>query len=227
MKPVIIAPLVALALAGGAAGAYFWVTSGGGEEEVVVSQPTPTPTQPPGGAGGGGFEGTVVPITTPFPSPPPVPADWATYSDPDGRFTLRYPPSWFIQNGATSKVRPPGELTTVLSTFELGTVGPRFPRDSIKLDVIVQRNDPANPPGANCQSPPEDAASANLGDVSGWQRVIDYASSYDTSPDGLTRMHAVVVFRDGYCFSLTAYFAQDSPDEATFSQIVNSFTFTS
>lgn len=184
---------------------------------------TPTATQPPGGAGGG-LQGTAIPIT-PLPSPAAVPADWPTYRDPDGRFTLRYPRSWFIQDGATSKVRPPGELTTILSTFQLGTVGPRFPRGSIKVDVIVQLNDPANPPGANCQLLPEGAMAASLGGDAGWERVTGYAPSYDSSPDGVTRSHAIAAFRNGYCFSLTVYFAQDNPDETTFLQIASSFRF--
>jgi len=79
---VFLAPLVALALAGGGAGSYFWVTSGGGEEEVVA-QPTPTeaPTLTP----------TAEPTATPKPSPV-VPADWLTYVDPVLSFSLRYPP---------------------------------------------------------------------------------------------------------------------------------------
>jgi len=89
MKPIVVAPLVALALAGGATGAYFWLSSGGGEEEAV-RQPaaeTPTPTA-----------STASPSPTMAPTPLPggkAPDDCATteksYVDPDGRFAFCYP----------------------------------------------------------------------------------------------------------------------------------------
>ena len=47
MKPIILAPLVALVLTGGSAGAYLWVTSEGSGEEATVAQPTSTPTPAP------------------------------------------------------------------------------------------------------------------------------------------------------------------------------------
>src|SRR3972149_1502093 len=47
MKPIILAPIVALALTGGSAGAYLWVTSEGSVEEATVAQPTATSTPPP------------------------------------------------------------------------------------------------------------------------------------------------------------------------------------
>ena len=92
MKPVVLAPLVALALAAGGAGAYFWLTSGGSTEEAAVAQPTPTPTA------------TTVPSLTataaPSPTPTPLPGGKApddcaasekAYVDPDGRFAFCYP----------------------------------------------------------------------------------------------------------------------------------------
>ncbi len=89
MKPVIVAPLVALALAGAAAGGYFWLSSGGGVEEAVVAQPTATPTPTPGQA-----TPPASPTPTPAaqPSPAPVPAGWPVYVDPVLGFSLPYPP---------------------------------------------------------------------------------------------------------------------------------------
>lgn len=55
MKPIIVAPIVALALAGAGTGAYFLGTSEGGEEEAVVGQPTLTPEP----------SGTATPTPTP------------------------------------------------------------------------------------------------------------------------------------------------------------------
>jgi hypothetical protein len=180
---------------------------------------TPTPTQPPDAAGGGAGEATVLPVT-PLPSPSPVPADWNTYADPDGRFILSYPDKWFLRDGATSQVRPPGHLTTILSTFDVGTLGPQFPPNSMKVDVVVWSNSPD--PGSNCESTPEGALPTSFGGVPGWQRVV----TYDPPAQDVTQSHAVVALRDGYCFSLTAYFTEGSPHEATFQQMISSFQFT-
>lgn len=225
LKATVLAALALLALG------VFAACGQAAEEEptppppTATATPTPTPetpipTPPSGGAGGGGG-GTVVPIATPFPTPPPVPTDWVTYSDPDGRFTLRYPPTWFLQDGATSKVRPPGELTTIFYSFDPSIGGTRFPLNSLKVDLIVF----APRTGNDCRSPLEGATPAALGGSAGWERLISFAPSYDASASGVTRSHLVAAFHDGYCFSLTAYFAQDNPDEATFLQIVNSFSF--
>ncbi len=198
-------------------------------EEPAQETPTPTeqppetaePTEPPGGAGGGG-DFTPVPITTPLPSPPPVPADWATYSDPKGRFTFRYPATWFLEDDTTSELKPPGYLTVILTTYEPGTTDPEIARGSIKVDVIVYA--PAT--GWDCRVAPDGASPAVLGSVSGWQRILTFSPSDDALAGRLTRTHIVEAFYDGYCFSLTAYFAQDTPDEETFLQIASSFQFT-
>ena len=91
MKPILIAPVVALALAGGSAGAYLWATSEGSVEEAAVAQPTPTPTA------------ITVPSPTPTAAPSPSPTllpggkapnDCAptesAYVDPAGRFAFCY-----------------------------------------------------------------------------------------------------------------------------------------
>jgi len=90
MKPILIAPVVALALAGGSAGAYFWATSEGSVEEAPVAQPSPTPTPTP-------------PVTEPSPTATatlaatPTPAGWLTYTDPDFGFSINYPPNFVIE----------------------------------------------------------------------------------------------------------------------------------
>ena len=84
MKPIILVPLVALALAGSSAGAYFWLTSGGSVEEAVVAKPaadtveTPTSTPAPQGA-------------LPQPQPTLEPADWTTYVDPEQGLSFPHP----------------------------------------------------------------------------------------------------------------------------------------
>jgi hypothetical protein len=89
MKPVVLVPLVALALAGGGVGAYFWLSSGGGVEEAVVAQPTatPTPTPPPS---------AIQPSPTPTTAPGGMAPDGClaselVYADPGGRFAFCYP----------------------------------------------------------------------------------------------------------------------------------------
>jgi hypothetical protein len=100
---------------------------------------------------------------------PTVPPGWATYTDPDGRFTLRYPSDWFLQDGAKSSVRPAGALTSIFSTFALGSVGTRFPEGSEKVDLIVWKR--IAEPGQDCAVKPDGGVVANLGGVPGWQTV--------------------------------------------------------
>ena len=132
MKPVVVAPLVALALAAGGAGAYLWLSSGGSEQEVVA-QPTSTPTA------------TTVPSLTPtaVPSPTPTPlpggkapegcvADEKAYVDPDGRFAFCYPKDMEVTTAdtkfgtAVNVTHPLGEDNRV--TFSAGgTIDPYQP----------------------------------------------------------------------------------------------------
>src|SRR3990172_7439310 len=86
MKPVVLVPLVALALAGGVTGAYFWVTSGGGTEEAAVAQPTPTPEPAP------------TATATPTPASTVEPDSWTTYRDPVLGFSLDYPPDLVVKD---------------------------------------------------------------------------------------------------------------------------------
>ncbi|MDO8612550.1 MAG: hypothetical protein Q7R32_06965 [Dehalococcoidia bacterium] len=123
MKPVIIAPLVALALAGGGAGTYFWVTSGGGVEETAVAQPTPTPA---------------VETTEPPEPTPGVPVDWLTYTDPDFAFNIGYPPQ-FVWDDTVFDSLPPGVLKFlrfVDSHFASG-----YPPGQVTLSVFARDAD--------------------------------------------------------------------------------------
>ncbi len=220
MKPIILVPLVALALVGGSAGAYLAVTSEGSVEEAVIAQATPTPapaeealpTPTPGsaespGGGGGGGEGTVVPILTPFPSPAPVPESWPTYTDPEGRFTVRYPSGWYVD--PTNR--------RVLS-WDPSTWNDRdYPPNGILVEISVS----SKPTDASEFRPSEATDTAFAGEPA-WEIITVYPA---VEPGRVTRSHAVVATHDGYAFSLVAFFAQEKPDEVLFSQIVSSFRF--
>lgn len=206
---------------------------------AVPAQETPLPPEPPGGAGGGG-DFTPVPITTPFPSPSPVPADWAIYSKPTSEispaFTFSYPPAWFVGGGEITDPRAPG-LSIYLRSRDPSTWDkPGYPPNSINVDILA---DPAaglsgcggaldRAPGTTGSDRAEDfvlasdAAPATLGGVPGGQvvRLFDPSTS-----GGLTRIHATSAVYNGICFNITAYFAQENPDEETFSQIASSFRF--
>jgi hypothetical protein len=180
------------------------------EQATAADTQTATPTQPPGGAGGGD-EGTVVPILTPFPSPEPVPADWATYTDPCGHFSFSYPQSWFLQASTADC----SQVSVIVSTFELGSVGPRFPEGSVKVDIGAVSTTIVN------ACVPEGAAPAFLSGVPGGQIVLTYDLQ---KSDGVTRAHDVAAALGGICFTIGANFGQDSPiNESTFLQIVDSF----
>jgi len=230
MKPIVLAPLIALALAGSSAGAYFLLTSDDQVEEGVVAQATPTPTpvatsqetaeptQPPSGVGGGGGEGTLEPILTPFPSPPPVPDDWPTYTEPQAFFSVRYPPTWSAKGAS-------------LWSFDTSSFNPATgegPRPPDLIEVEMGYYDAAGSSGcggaldrvpgttgsglAQDFVPAPDTAPATLDGIPGGQliRVFD-------PPEGdLIRIHGFSVVHKGYCFLFTAYFAQENPDQETF-----------
>lgn len=82
MKPILIAPLVAVVLAGAGVGAYYAVAGAGSGEEAPPAQPTATPTP------------TSAPTKTPAATAEPTPAqdDWVTYTDAQLGFKLLHPP---------------------------------------------------------------------------------------------------------------------------------------
>ena len=97
MKPILLAPLVAIVLTGAGVGAYFAVAGAGSGEEAVVAKatPTPSPTEPtPTATPAPTPEPTPTPAPTQTPAPAPTPAtdDLTTYVDPVLGFSLQYPP---------------------------------------------------------------------------------------------------------------------------------------
>ena len=225
-KPLLAALLLVAALSVACTNAAEETTRGP-PSATRTAEPTPTSTQPPGGAGGGGSEGTVVPIT-PFPSPEPVPADWATYADPQGRFTLRYPPTWELE---TAGAKPPsgGLGISVVSFFSYDRgawTQPYFPPNSVKVEVHAVSLDADV---AKCGDPEVSSSPSLLGGAPAWETltVYDTAADYPGLPDEskLSRFHQVAADHDGYRFCLVALFAGADPDETAFLQIVDSFKF--
>ncbi len=229
MKPIILVPLIALALAGSSAGGYFWLSSEGSVEEAAVAQPTatpaptaeptptpaptetptatPAPTEPLGGAGGELGPATVVPPPTPSTSLPPAPEDWATFANTKiVPFSFRYPSDWYAGPGSGT-----------LSSWDPTTWDkPYYPPNGIMLQIGVASIDKAE------VRPPE-ATDITVAGVAGWEVV----NTYDPATSGgKTRVHIVAAYGDRYQVQLQAYYAQENPDETTFYQIVNSFRFT-
>jgi len=212
-RPLLVAAGVALLGITGVAGLLI-ASSGGEEEAAVQTQPSasgsqtatpkalPSPTLSP----------TASPLLTPSPSGA-APA-WRSYSDPDGRFTLSFPAGWFLEDGATSKVRPPGQLTSTFSSFQPGTVS-EFPASALKVDLYAY----SPVPGNDCRIIPDGATAGTLGGASGFQKTTTAPS------EGSGRNTVIAAYRSGYCYSLTAYFGRDNNDDSTFTQLVESFRF--
>lgn len=133
-----------------------------------------------------------------------IPASWETYGSSEPvRFSFRYPDNWY-------RLPAGGLVSWDYSSWN----DPAFPPDSIKLEASATPLEQAAPR-------PREAADASLGGVAGWELVREYDPP---NADGITRLHGLTVDHQGYQISLIAFFAQDTPDEATFRRIVDSFT---
>jgi hypothetical protein len=137
---------------------------------------------------------------------------WLIYQRPEDGFDLQYPSDWFIQDGAESQVRPTGQLTTILSSFPLGS-SEKLPATGAKVDVIVY-------PVAlgDCRAAPDGANATSLGGFDAWRRETPKTSVGDV------RSIMVASYRDGSCFMITGYFGEEAESEV-FEQILASFRF--
>ena len=160
----------------------------------------------------------MVPVT-PFPSPSPVPDDWATYTQPasqksDG-FTLSHPAGWLVDDPNVAIASQGEGLSIVMYSWKEGPPPP----NSMKVDIAV---DPvASGVGySGCQPPGQ--APASLGGTAGWQTALAYDPA---TSDGLTAVRQVAADRSGLRYCLIAFFIEGI-DETTFFQILNSFRFT-
>lgn len=182
------------------------------EEATLTKSPRATGSTP---SATGDFATPSLSVSpTPAPTASAGAADWQPYSDPEQRFTLRYPPGWFLEDGATSQVRPPGELTSVFSSFSPGTVS-EFPAVGLKVDLYVY----APVPGRDCRTGTQDSTAASFGGTVGWRRTMAETAVDDGRSDSIS------AYREGYCYSLTAYFGRDNNNDALFSEMIDSFQF--
>jgi hypothetical protein len=225
MKAIIIASVVGVALAVTAAVTITACDDSAGEmttpapspaapaETAAADTPTAvptddTPTPPPGGAGGGGEQGTPVPVATPEVSPEPAPAGWHTYTDPEGRFSFRYPEGWYDLTNWLG-------MPSVASWDQQSWQQRDYPPGAIRVDLTV------GPIEEGVSERPPEAMDATLDTEAGWQ----FGYAFDPSL-GPARNHALVVDHDGYRFMLIGWFADEHPDETTFLAIARSFHFT-
>ena len=171
---------------------------------VTEIPPTPSPAQTPGGGGGGDLgPGTVVP--PPNISPPPIPENWRVFEGSKLiTYSFRYPDTWYLNGTHRVSSWDPAAWT-----------GPRYPPGGVLVEVQIARPEFAEPR-------PTEATDTTLAGLPAWEVVRSYDSA---ASGGITRLHSVTASHAGYVFSLIAYFAQDQPDETTFSQILNSVVF--
>ncbi len=193
----------------------------GGEEEIAppatpaaTATPTTTALSTPIAA----TQPSATPATTVTPGP--APADWKTYSDPGGLFTIAYPPNWFERNGPIYSADPDTwdklnvDLPPEVVKVEVGYYEAAGSSACVALDV-----DPKSGQG----SPVEGATPATLGGLPAWQIVREAGDPLLNEP--MTRIQGIAVIYKGQCFSVTAYFTQEFPEVAAFLQMVASFQF--
>ena len=148
-----------------------------------------------------------------------VPADWATYTDPVALFTVRYPAEWFLDGNSvhsrdlSSEINLPGYRPHDVLAIGFG----RYEAKGSNGCGAV-RLDPAT---GEATEPAPGATTTTLGGAPAWEII---RTEGDNAIQGeLTRIHAVSLVRNGQCINVGAYFYQNTPDEATFSQILGSF----
>ncbi len=216
MKPIILVPLIALALAGGSAGAYFWLSSEGSVEEAVIAQATPTPTpaatsqETPSILAAPAEESQL----TPPAQTPAVPDDWATYLDAELGFSFPHAP------GLTSSEDFPHDAKRIVLRDTFGVVAfsvVASPNpDGLTLEEWIK-----TVPGWPTEPPdwlPSEPEAIAIGGETGLLFRIDQVG----------QPNPTVYFGHGdYIFSVRANFGvKGSPlNEADFQHVVDGFTF--
>ncbi len=206
--PIILLVLLLLAACAGSDDQSEPSETVGEESPAPAASGTSTPnsTGQPGGAGGEIGPGTIVPAPGPPASPPPIPPDWPVFTNPNiVPFTFRYPASWFLGPGPN----------TVSSWDSTTWDKPWYPVDGFLLQFDVVTVDSAE------LRPPE-ATDVVVDGLPGWEivRVYDLPAT-----DPLTRTHQVSIELGVNRVYFVGIFAQETPDEDTFYQIISSLDF--
>jgi hypothetical protein len=167
---------------------------------------------------------TETPETTlaPMPSLPPIPEDWPTYNDPAGRFSIRYPSTWFASDG---------ELYSADPRTRTGP-GPGPRRETVNIEISLNParqsnicgNQSVNPDTGNVMSTLPEAIPVELGGQLAWQSA---RTSEDGDLQGNTRIQVISLVYKERCVHVAAYFTQEQPDVTTFLQIASTFEFKS
>jgi len=204
------------------------IASRGDEEELLqqpatatattTASPSPSPSPTPGP------EASPTPSPAPPNSPTPIavtpappPEGWVTHIDAVHGFSFAYPANWSIQpdDGTRGSTR--------VASFDLAGWNGDYPPGSMLVDLLrvaLEQGALDNYP----DGPPEDATAAVLDGISGWQRVWTDTDPSDGAPP-YEQIHSFAVDRNGYRYSISAAFADASPDKTTLVQIVESFRF--
>ncbi len=107
MKPILVAPLIAVVLAGAGAGAYFAVAGAGSGDEAPATQPTSTPTEQPSATPTPAAEPTPTPAPTAVPATsPPV---QSAYRNAKYGYEVTLPVDWRL---ASAYMQQFAELTS-------------------------------------------------------------------------------------------------------------------
>jgi hypothetical protein len=145
---------------------------------------------------------------------PTAPADWPTYTDPDGWFSLRYPTDWYSSDGE-------------IYSFDPGTVTSPFPEDyPMGVEIEIVRFEA---PGSTCAAITVDlsgeiesinpaATETTLGGQRAWEEVV--REGLDAP---VTEARSISTVYAGYCIVFAAYYTHEAPDDGTFAKIAESF----
>jgi len=194
---------------------------GDAEEEIAPGTPSPTSVASPSATPTPTEAPTV--FETPSPSPAQVPADWRTYADPGGLFTIRYPPNWLEIAGDLYSSDP----------RKADMPGYGLPPEMIKVEVTYFEAAGSDTCGGIISTDVNSgenlgllsgATATTLGGVAGGE-LIRVEGDPAISEEHLIRIHAISVIHLGYCLNLAAYYTQQSPDIDIFLEIVSTFEF--
>ena len=146
-----------------------------------------------------------------------VPAAWLTFNHPEGLFSLRYPPDWHEVGNAFYSYDPTqdgGKNIRIGETkVEVNYYPAKGSTGCFALDL--------DPETGEVSSVEPGATESILGGEPAWDIVR-------TPPDiqePATRAHSIALVREGLCMGIVAYFTQETPDEALFSQIAGTLGF--